>query len=237
MQKTLFSFLSLSLFLSFCIAEENGAYASVGFEYSISHAIQHNNPFLNQERIQIISNAQNKIYKIDQVKNEIISMPNTFAYINNNLKNNSKPSATEMQAEKYYLQSTLENIEKIVMLSGGVASNPQLVQALEGMQKPTNSPLELAENLKNLEVQFNQSQNRMLSSLSSQIAQISNSLNALDPSSYSKNISSMYGVALNVGYKHFFTKKKIKGFAITCSMTMVILILVLWVMALMVWAK
>ncbi len=42
MQKTLFSFLSLSLFLSFCIAEENGAYASVGFEYSISHAIQHN---------------------------------------------------------------------------------------------------------------------------------------------------------------------------------------------------
>ncbi|AEE70121.1 hypothetical protein HMPREF0462_0516 [Helicobacter pylori 83] len=51
MQKTLFSFLSLSfsLFLSCCIAEENGAYASVGFEYSISHAIQHNNPFLNQE--------------------------------------------------------------------------------------------------------------------------------------------------------------------------------------------
>ncbi|EJB25054.1 putative Outer membrane protein [Helicobacter pylori CPY6311] len=90
MQKTLFSFLSLSLFLplflSFCIAEENGAYASVGFEYSISHAIQHNNPFLNQERIQIISNAQNKIYKINQVKNEITSMPNTFAYINNNFK-------------------------------------------------------------------------------------------------------------------------------------------------------
>ncbi|MCQ2804802.1 hypothetical protein JT184_02075, partial [Helicobacter pylori] len=42
------------LFLSFCIAEENGAYASVGFEYSISHAVEHNNPFLNQERIQII---------------------------------------------------------------------------------------------------------------------------------------------------------------------------------------
>ncbi|EJB39402.1 hypothetical protein HPNQ4110_0659 [Helicobacter pylori NQ4110] len=74
----------------------------------------------------------------------------------------------------------------------------------------------------------------MLSSLSSQIAQISNSLNALDPSSYSKNVSSMYGVALNVGYKHFFTKKKIKGCAITCSMTMVTLILVLWATALMV---
>ncbi|GAA9789102.1 hypothetical protein VN0368_02410 [Helicobacter pylori] len=160
MQKTLFSFLSLPLFLSFCIAEENGAYASVGFEYSISHAIQHNNPFLNQERIQIISNAQNKIDKLNQVKNEITSMQNTFAYINNNLKNHSKPSATEMQAEEYYLQSTLENIEKIVMLSGGAASNPKLVQALEKMQEPTNSPLELAENLKNLEVQFAQSQNR-----------------------------------------------------------------------------
>ncbi|EMH03101.1 hypothetical protein HMPREF1407_01408, partial [Helicobacter pylori GAM244Ai] len=49
-QKTLFP-LSL-LFLSYCIAEENGAYASVGFEYSISHAVEHNNPFLNQERIQ-----------------------------------------------------------------------------------------------------------------------------------------------------------------------------------------
>ncbi|GAA7884569.1 hypothetical protein HpBT0363_14970 [Helicobacter pylori] len=86
MQKTLFSFLSLPLFLSFCIAEENGAYASVGFEYSISHAIQHNDPFLNQERIQIISNAQNKIDKLNQVKNEITSMPKTFAYINNALK-------------------------------------------------------------------------------------------------------------------------------------------------------
>ncbi|WP_219025663.1 outer membrane protein, partial [Helicobacter pylori] len=138
--------------------------------------------------------------------------PKTFAYINNNLKNNSKPSATEMQAEEYYLKSTLENIEKIVMLSGGVASNPKLVQALEKIQEPTNSPLELAERLKNLEVQFAQSQNRMLSSLSSQIAQISNSLNALDPSSYSKNISNMYGVTLNVGYKHFFTKKKNQGF-------------------------
>ncbi|WQS07590.1 Hop family outer membrane protein HopJ/HopK [Helicobacter pylori] len=213
MQKTLFSLsLPLSLFLSFGIAEENGAYASVGFEYSISHAIQHNNPFLNQKRIQIISNAQNKIDKLNQVKNEITNMPKTFAYINNALKNNSKLTPTEMQAEKYYLQSTLKNIEKIVMLSGGVASNPKLVQALEGMQKPTNSPLELAENLKNLELQFTQSQNRMLSSLSSQIAQISNSLNALDPNSYSKNISSMYGVALNVGYKHFFTKKKNQGF-------------------------
>ncbi|RVY66353.1 outer membrane beta-barrel protein, partial [Helicobacter pylori] len=67
------------------------------------------------------------------------------------------------------------------------------------------------ENLKNLELQFAQSQNRMLSSLSSQIAAISNSLNALDPSSYSKNISSMYGVSLSVGYKHFFTKKKNQG--------------------------
>ncbi|UOR97012.1 Hop family outer membrane protein HopJ/HopK [Helicobacter pylori] len=213
MQKTLFS-LSLfsSLFLSFCIAEENGAYASVGFEYSISHAIQHNNPFLNQERIQIISNAQNKIDKLNQVKNEITSMPNTFAYINNNLKNHSKLTPTEMQAEKYYLQSTLKNIEKIVMLSGGVASNPKLVQTLEKIQEPTTNPLEFEENLKNLEVQFAQSQNRMLSSLSSQIAQISNSLNALDPSSYSKNISNMYGVTLNVGYKHFFTKKKNQGF-------------------------
>ncbi|RVZ20751.1 hypothetical protein EC529_05955, partial [Helicobacter pylori] len=36
----------LPLFLSCCIAEENGAYASVGFEYSISHAVEHNNPFL-----------------------------------------------------------------------------------------------------------------------------------------------------------------------------------------------
>ncbi|MGL2675287.1 hypothetical protein ACQJ7I_08515, partial [Helicobacter pylori] len=190
-----------SLFLSFCIAEENGAYASVGFEYSISHAIQHNNPFLNQERIQIISNAQNKIDKLNQVKNEITSMPNTFSYINNNLKNHSQLTPTEMQAEKYYLQSTFQNIEKIVMLSGGVASNPQLVQALEKIQEPTTNPLEFEENLKNLEVQFNQSQNRMLSSLSSQIAQISNSLNALDPNSYSKNISNMYGVTLNVGYK------------------------------------
>ncbi|MBH0273978.1 hypothetical protein I6764_06300, partial [Helicobacter pylori] len=33
----------LPLFLSCCIAEENGAYASVGFEYSISHAVEHNN--------------------------------------------------------------------------------------------------------------------------------------------------------------------------------------------------
>ncbi|TPH28156.1 Hop family outer membrane protein HopJ/HopK [Helicobacter pylori] len=213
MQKTLFSLsLFLPLSLSFCIAEENGAYASVGFEYSISHAIQHNNPFLNQERIQIISNAQNKIDKLNQVKNEITSMPNTFAYINNNLKNHSKLTPTEMQAEKYYLQSTFQNIEKIITLSGGVASNPKLVQALEKIQEPTTNPLEFEENLKNLEVQFNQSQNRMLSSLSSQIAQISNSLNVLDPNSYSKNISNMYGVALNVGYKHFFTKKKNQGF-------------------------
>ncbi|PDX37036.1 outer membrane protein [Helicobacter pylori] len=168
----------LPLFLSCCIAEENGAYASVGFEYSISHAVEHNNPFLNQERIQIISNAQNKIYKLNQVKNEITSMPNTFNYINN---------------------------------SGGVASNPKLAQALEKMQEPITNPLEFEENLKNLELQFAQSQNRMLSSLSSQIAQISNSLNALDPSSYSKNISSMYGVSLSVGYKHFFTKKKNQG--------------------------
>ncbi|ENH59477.1 outer membrane protein family protein [Helicobacter pylori Hp A-11] len=211
-QKTLFPLSLPLLFLSFCIAEENGAYASVGFEYSISHAIQHNNPFLNQERIQIISNAQNQIYKLNQVKNEITNMPNTFNYINNALKNNAKLTPTEKQAETYYLQSTLQNIEKIVTLSGGVASNPQLAQALEKMQEPITNPLELAENLKNLEVQFNQSQNRMLSSLSSQIAAISNSLNALDPSSYSKNISSMYGVSLSVGYKHFFTKKKNQGF-------------------------
>ncbi|EJB18259.1 outer membrane protein [Helicobacter pylori CPY6261] len=150
MQKTLFSFLSLflPLFLSFCIAEENGAYASVGFEYSISHAIQHNNPFLNQERIQIISNAQNKISKLNQVKNEITSMPKTFAYINNNLKNHSQLTPTEMQAEKYYLQSTFQNIEKIITLSGGVASNPQLVQALEKIQEPTTNPLGFEENLK-----------------------------------------------------------------------------------------
>ncbi|MFA4856247.1 hypothetical protein VQM73_00400, partial [Helicobacter pylori] len=170
MQKTLFS---LPLFLSFCIAEENGAYASVGFEYSISHAVEHNNPFLNQERIQIISNAQNKINKLNQIKNEITSMPNTFAYINNALKNHSQLTPTEMQAEKYYLQSTFQNIEKIVTLSGGVASNPKLVQALEKIQEPTTNPLEFEENLKNLESQFSQSQNRMLSSLSSQIAQIS----------------------------------------------------------------
>ncbi|WP_143431263.1 outer membrane protein, partial [Helicobacter pylori] len=94
----------------------------------------------------------------------------------------------------------------------GVASNPKLAQALEKMQEPITNPLELVERLKNLELQFAQSQNRMLSSLSSQIAQISNSLNALDPSSYSKNISSMYGVSLSVGYKHFFTKKKNQGF-------------------------
>ncbi len=210
-QKTLFP-LSLSLlFLSCCIAEENGAYASVGFEYSISHAVEHNNPFLNQERIQIISNAQNQIYKLNQVKNEITNMPKTFAYINNALKNHAKLTPTEMQAEQYYLQSSFENIEKIVVLSGGVSSNPQLAQALEKMQEPTTNPLEFEENLRNLEVQFAQSQNRMLSSLSSQIAQISNSLNALDPNSYSKNISSMYGVSLSVGYKHFFTKKKNQG--------------------------
>ncbi|MCQ2682858.1 hypothetical protein JT214_06930, partial [Helicobacter pylori] len=137
MQKTLFSLsLPLPLLLSFCIAEENGAYASVGFEYSISHAVEHNNPFLNQERIQIISNAQNQIYKLNQVKNEITSMQNTFNYINNALKNNSKLTPTEIQAEKYYLQSTFENIEKIVTFSGGVASNPQLAQALEKMQEP-----------------------------------------------------------------------------------------------------
>ncbi|KNX46650.1 membrane protein, partial [Helicobacter pylori] len=115
----------LPLFLSFCTAEENGAYVSVGFEYSISHAIQHNNPFLNQERIQTISNAQNKINKLNQVKNEITSMQNTFNYINNALKNNSQLTPTEIQAEKYYLQSTFENIGKIVTLSGGVSSNPQ----------------------------------------------------------------------------------------------------------------
>ncbi|RKV54682.1 hypothetical protein DD774_04350, partial [Helicobacter pylori] len=102
------SFFLPLLFLSYCIAEENGAYASVGFEYSISHAVEHNNPFLNQERIQIISNAQNKIYKLNQVKNEITNMPNTFNYINNALKNNSKLTPTEMQAEQYYLQSTLQ---------------------------------------------------------------------------------------------------------------------------------
>ncbi|OPG53493.1 hypothetical protein BGL76_01900 [Helicobacter pylori] len=202
----------LPLFLSYCIAEENGAYASVGFEYSISHAVEYNNPFLNQERIQTISNAQNKIYKLNQVKNEIHNMPNTFNYINNALKNQAKLTPTEMQAEQYYLQSTLQNIEKIMMLSGGTQSNPKLAQALEKMQEPTTNPLELAENLKNLESQFSQSQNNMLSSLSSQIAQISNSLNALDPNSYSKNISSMYGVSLSVGYKHFFTKKKNQGF-------------------------
>uniref|UniRef100_UPI003467A556 hypothetical protein n=1 Tax=Helicobacter pylori TaxID=210 RepID=UPI003467A556 len=171
MPKTLLhSSFFLPLFLSFCIAEENGAYASVGFEYSISHAIQRNDPFLNQERIQIISNAQNKIYKLHQVKNEITNMPKTFAYTNNALKNHSKLTPTEIQAEKYYLQSTLQNMEKIVMLSGGVASNPKLAQALEKMQEPITNPLELAENLKNLESQFAQSQNRMLSSLSSQIA-------------------------------------------------------------------
>ncbi|PDW71006.1 hypothetical protein BB419_06860, partial [Helicobacter pylori] len=183
MQKALLhSSFFLPLFLSFCVAEENGAYASVGFEYSISHAVEHNNPFLNQERIQTISNAQNKIYKLNQVENEIKGMQKTFAYINNNLKNHAKLTPTEMQAEQYYLQSTLQNIEKIVTLSGGVASNPKLVQALEKMQEPTTNPLELAENLRNLELQFSQSQNRMLSSLSSQIAQISNSLSALDPS-------------------------------------------------------
>ncbi|MGL2781808.1 hypothetical protein ACQJ89_06880, partial [Helicobacter pylori] len=156
-QKTLSSlFLFLSLFLSFGIAEENGAYASVGFEYSISHAVEHNNPFLNQERIQTISNAQNKIYKLNQVKNEITNMPNTFNYINNALKNNAKLTPTEKQAETYYLQSTLQNIEKIMMLSGGVASNLKLAQALEKMQEPTTNPLELAENLKNLELQFSQ---------------------------------------------------------------------------------
>ncbi|MCQ2913280.1 hypothetical protein JT104_06665, partial [Helicobacter pylori] len=115
MQKTLFP-LSL-LFLSYCIAEENGAYASVGFEYSISHAVEHNNPFLNQERIQTISNAQNQIYKLNQVENEIKGMPNTFNYINNALKNHARLTPTEKQAETYYLQSTLQNIEKIMMLS------------------------------------------------------------------------------------------------------------------------
>ncbi|RDY77648.1 hypothetical protein DDP36_02670, partial [Helicobacter pylori] len=93
-QKILFPLSLPLLFLSFCIAEENGAYASVGFEYSISHAVEHNNPFLNQERIQIISNAQNKIYKLNQVKNEITNMQNTFNYINNALKNNSKLTPT-----------------------------------------------------------------------------------------------------------------------------------------------
>ncbi|RVZ12203.1 hypothetical protein EC518_14875, partial [Helicobacter pylori] len=86
----------------------------------------HNNPFLNQERIQTISNAQNQINKLNQVKNEITNMPNTFNYINNALKNNAKLTPTEKQAEQYYLQSTLQNIEKIVMLSGGVASQPKL---------------------------------------------------------------------------------------------------------------
>ncbi len=103
MQKTLFSFLSLSLFLSFCIAEENGAYASVGFEYSISHAIQHNNPFLNQERIQIISNAQNKIYKINQVKNEITSMPNTFACLKKSLQKSLTPTKKPLKLAKNML--------------------------------------------------------------------------------------------------------------------------------------
>ncbi|WP_121036593.1 outer membrane protein [Helicobacter pylori] len=208
---SLFSFLFSSLF-SFCNAEENGAYASVGVEYSIAHAVEHNNPFLNQERIKTISNAQKQINELNQVKSQVKNMPNTFNYINNALKNHSKLTPTEMQAEQYYLQSTLKGIEKIVMLSHSAPSNPKLVQALEKMQEPTNNPLELAENLKNLESQFAQSQNNILSSLSSQIAEISNSLNALDPTSYSKNISSMYGVGLSVGYKHFFTKKKNQGF-------------------------
>ncbi|EMG96961.1 hypothetical protein HMPREF1402_01416, partial [Helicobacter pylori GAM121Aii] len=100
----------------------------------------------------------------------------TFNYINNALKNQAKLTPTEKQAETYYLQSTLQNIEKIMMLSGGVASNLKLAQALEKMQEPITNPLELVENLRNLELQFSQSQNNMLSSLSSQIAQISNSL-------------------------------------------------------------
>ncbi|EMH03013.1 hypothetical protein HMPREF1407_01409, partial [Helicobacter pylori GAM244Ai] len=103
--------------------------------------------------------------KLNQVKNEIKGMPKTFAYINNALKNNAKLTPTEKQAETYYLQSTLQNIEKIVMLSGGVASNPKLAQALEKMQEPITNPLEFEGNLKNLELQFTQSQNNMLSSL------------------------------------------------------------------------
>ncbi|WP_104745215.1 outer membrane protein [Helicobacter acinonychis] len=214
MQKIVFSlslFSSLSL-LCFCSAEENGAYASVGFEYSMSYAIQRNNPFLNQERIKIISNAYSQINGLNQVANQVKNMPKTFEYINNNLKNNPKPSATAMQAEAYYLQSTLKNIEKIVVVSHSAPSNPKLVQALEEMQKPTNDPLELVTNLKNLELQFNHSQNNILSALSSQTARLSNSLNSLDPSAHSKNISNMYGVTLSVGYKHFFTKKRNQGF-------------------------
>ncbi len=144
---SLFSFLFSSLF-SFCNAEENGAYASVGFEYSIAHAVEHNNPFLNQERIKTISNAQKQINELNQVKSQVKNMPNNFNYINNALKNHSKLTPTEMQAEQYYLQSTLEGIEKIVVLSHSAPSNPKLVQALEKMQEPTNNPLELAENLK-----------------------------------------------------------------------------------------
>ncbi len=144
-----FSFLFSSLFcLSFCNAEENGAYASVGVEYSIAHAVEHNNPFLNQERIKTISNAQNQINELNQVKSQVKNMPNNFNYINNALKNHSKLTPTEMQAEQYYLQSTLEGIEKIMVLSHSAPSNPKLVQALEKMQEPTANPLAFEENLK-----------------------------------------------------------------------------------------
>ncbi|EQD88501.1 hypothetical protein HPSA50_0818 [Helicobacter pylori SouthAfrica50] len=134
-----FSLFSLSLFsslFSFCSAEENGAYASVGVEYSISHAVEHNNPFLNQERIKTISNAQNQINELNQVKSQVKGMPNNFNYINNALKNHSKLTPTEMQAEAYYLQSTLEGIEKIMMVSGGIPSHPKLAQALEKCKNP-----------------------------------------------------------------------------------------------------
>ncbi|AFI06194.1 outer membrane protein [Helicobacter cetorum] len=210
-QKILLYLLSL---MCFCLAEENGAFVGFGVQFSLMKAVEKNDPFLNQERIIQIENAQNKIAQLNKVENQVKGMSKNFEYINTNLKDTKNP--IDMAFGLHYLKTTVQDIQKIIVISNSASSNPNLVQALEKMQEPITNPLtkpsEFETNLKNLELQFAQSQNSILSHLSSQVTGISHSLNTLDPLTYSKNISSMYGVSLSVGYKHFFGKKRNQGF-------------------------
>ncbi|WP_104747934.1 outer membrane beta-barrel protein [Helicobacter cetorum] len=228
--------LYLSL-VHFGFTEENGAYASVGFQYSLMHAVQQNDPFLNQERIKTIINAQNNIAQLKKVENQVKGMSKNFAYINNQLKQaqeqaqkeekikkldpSFEPSPEQIKQEEkqkqegmQYIQSVVKGIGEIVTISHSASSTLGLDKALENMQNPKNltSPQTFEENLGNLEKQFTQSQGTILSNLSSQIAEISNSINAMPKGPSSATNSNMFGVSLNVGYKHFFGKEKRHGF-------------------------
>ncbi|WP_104713910.1 outer membrane beta-barrel protein [Helicobacter cetorum] len=200
-------FLSL---MNICFAEENGAYASVGFQYSLMHAVQKNDPFSNQERIATIINAQNNIAQLKKIENQVKQMPKTFQYINSQLKKPTTPQ--EQQESLEYIQSLAKNIEKVLVISH--SSNPALIKELQAISQAKNlQELEpYLSHLPKLEQQFAQAQNAILSNLSNQIAEISNSINAMPTSPSSATISNMFGVSLNVGYKHFFGKTKRHGF-------------------------